>query len=165
MTWIVFATIYMSSANVEELFKAKTSAQIQQHHQRESEISTLQQRCEAEIRGQFVPENCFKWLHRQPLSPVAKKFYLNWFAEACDQALQRDRSQAQYHLRSISVFTASCRQRILSSANDWLYKTKKEGMADALASTNIGKEIEIVLRHEDMAGQIVNRAPVIRTPR
>ncbi len=154
MQWIVSLSL-MSSAGVDEILRAKNSAQILDWHRGEEEVLILRQRCEAEVRGGFFPTNCFLWEKKAKLPPRQKKFYQQWFDTACVKSLRNDVTLARLHLSALRKMTGACRHQMVKSAKAWLYKVQKEGEADIFQNSKIGKEIEIVLSH----GTLENKKP------
>jgi hypothetical protein len=151
MLAFIMSLTLMSSANVDGLLTAKKSTQILRWHQREEEVAILKQRCEAEVRGSYFPTNCFLWQQKANLPPNEKVFFQAWFESVCVKALRDDSTQARFHLASIRKLHGACREQLIRSAQNWLYRIKKEGQTDVFQRLKVGNEIELLLGHETLA--------------
>jgi len=161
----LLSLIFISSANVQQLLAAKTPADILSAHQREEEISILRQRCEAEVRGSFFPNNCFLWASKAKLGPREKIFFAQWFDAACVKALRQDVNQVRFHLAAVGKLQGACRAQAVKSAQSWLYKVRKEGETGVFQHVKVGNEIEFLLEHETLETPRSHRHPAPRTLR
>jgi hypothetical protein len=149
MTFIV-SLVLLSGANVDDLLTAKKSTQILNWHRREEEVAILKQRCEAEVRASYFPTNCFLWQEKARLPPNERRFFQNWFESVCVKSLREDSTQARFHLSAIGKLHGACRDQLIRSAQNWLYRVKKEGETDVFRRLKVGNEIEMLLEHETL---------------
>ena len=56
--------IALVGADVDSLMKAKTSSQIESIHSKVLQERILKERCDIEIRQNWIPATCFEWLHK-----------------------------------------------------------------------------------------------------
>lgn len=112
------------------------------------DISELQKKCLIEVKYNFVPQNCFRWLQKTSLNKEKTRFFQDWFDTVCTKAIKYDQGFVQYHMSHLEVLSSKCRQNIERAFLEWSYKSKvvnPEKVFKILikpSAHKIGKDIE-----------------------
>ncbi len=113
-------------------------------------VSSLQKKCMVELRHQFIPKNCYRWVEFAALRPERRKYLHQWFDSVCKKALYKNESLVQHHVHDLSQFSQDCQKHLELAFTQWSYKSKSENPEKViqLMVTKNGKELEYSSVHD-----------------
>lgn len=117
----------------------------------EVDAQSLQKKCMVELRYQFVPRHCYRWVQVVPLNSERRKFLQEWFNGICKKALNKNEDHVQYHVHQLASLSKECQVHMESAFTLWSYKSKAENPEKLLQVMFFkgGKELEYSNRHDE----------------
>lgn len=113
----------------------------------------LQKKCLVELKYQFIPNNCFRWIKNSKFNEQKKIFLRDWFNSVCKKSLQKDQSVVQFHVQHLGALSKECQKDIAGAFEQWSYKSKVEAPEQVLEllagrADKAGKDIEYTEPHD-----------------
>lgn len=137
MRWILFLAVWWGFCDVSR--------------GAEENLETLHKKCLVELKYQFVPSNCFRWVKESPLNAAKKVYLQDWFSSVCQKAMRKDENQVQYHVQNIGLMSKECQKSLESAFEQWSYKSKSEDpekIMQLIARKKSGKDLEYTVAHD-----------------
>jgi hypothetical protein len=149
---IIFVFILQLQADVKSLLHATDSIEITRFHKNEVSNRLLKERCNVELRKQWMPYHCFEWLEQSSMSDEEKKKWSLNLEKKCIVAVQKavaeGREERLFKKRKLSRV---CLTSLEPAFMNWRYRIKGSAKADFETlefAEQIGKDFERLGQHE-----------------
>lgn len=114
-------------------------------------VEILHKKCLVELKYQFVPSNCFRWVKVSSLDAAKKAYLQEWFSSVCQKAMRKDENQVQYHVQSIGLMSKECQKSLAEAFEEWSYKSKSEDPEKIMLlmeRKKAGRDLEYKVAHD-----------------
>lgn len=126
MLFLTLFFAFFSSADIKDIIKAQSLQQLVKTAEINAKERQLYDQCQIELVDGFVPSHCYIWVHVQKISSVKKQRLMDWFDQACVQAVQRQDQAFEGAFEHQRILGEPCRHALKVWADEWLYKMSRE---------------------------------------
>lgn len=136
--------IALVGADIDSLMKAKTSAQIESIHHEGLQERILKERCDIEMKQNWIPTSCFEWLNKTTQSNVTRSQLLVFLNRRCLSSLKESPPLPNKKIFKY-ITPGRCREEVQKYYLDHHYKTAASSSLDEVVKRtdmgiHIGKE-------------------------
>lgn len=164
--WVWLGFIFFAGAvDSSAVMQAKTLTELKHLVSAQDEEVTLYARCQAELRGAYIPSYCYVWLKKAALSEKRKADLRKTLDDLCIQRLEEGVVLGEKSAKNWPHFGAKCQKSLKSWIEVKKYKQLRGESSEIFARAKSGSVFESINAYESPPPVFKNRIPTPRATR